>query len=74
MRGRVLIVGDMNAHSNMWNPHYQRKQNTGSLESLIKRYELIVNNDTSLATHSSSQTISIIDLGLTNPKLGPLHS
>ena len=32
MRGRVLIVGDMNAHNTMWNPHCRQKQNAGPLE------------------------------------------
>lgn len=45
IKGRVLILGDMNAHSPMWNPHCQTRKNAGPLEELIESYELIVNND-----------------------------
>lgn len=40
---------------------------------MIKRYELIVNNDTDFPTQLSSPGISIIDLALTSPDLGPLR-
>ena len=59
---RVLIVGDMNAYSPIWNPHYRQNINVGPLEELIESYELIVNNDTDFPTRSSSLGISIIDL------------
>ena len=73
IQGRVLIVGDMNAHSSMWNPHCRQRANAGPLEELIESYELIVNNDTDFPTRPSSQGISIIDLALTNPELGLLR-
>ena len=73
MRGQVLIVGDMNAHSPMWNPHCRQNNNAGPLEELIERCELIVNNDTKFPTRPSSPGISIIDLALTSPDLGPLR-
>ena len=72
IRGRVLIVGDVNAHSAMWNPHCRQNINAGPLELLIERYELIVNNDTNFPTRPSSPGISIIDLALTSPELGLL--
>ena len=72
IRGRVLIVGDMNAHSSIWNPHCQQNVNAGPLEEIIESYELIVNNDTDFPTCSSSPGISIIDLAFTSPELGPL--
>ncbi len=71
--GRVLIVGDVNAHSSMWNPHCRQNVNTGPLKELIECYELIVNNDTDYPTRPSSPGISIIDLALTSPDLGPLR-
>ena len=74
MRGRVLIVRDMNAHSTMWNPHCRQKQNAGPLEQLIESYELIVNNDTDFATRPTTRGLLIIDLALTNSELGPLRS
>lgn len=38
IRGRVLIVGDMNAHSTMWNPHCHQKQNASPLEDPVERF------------------------------------
>ena len=73
IRGRVLIVGDVNAHSPMWNPHCRQNVNAGPLEELIESYELIVNNDTDFPTRPSSPGISIIDLALSSPGLGPLR-
>ena len=72
IRGRVLIVGDMNAHSPVWNPHCHQRQNAGPLEELIETYELLVNNDTDCPTRLGSRRISIIDLALTSPGLGLL--
>lgn len=70
---RVIIVGDMNAHSPVWNLHCHKKENAEPLEQLIDTYELIVNNDPDYATRSSSQgSTSIIDLALTSPSLSPL--
>lgn len=40
---------------------------------LIKTYELFINNDPDYATRPSSGGISIIDLALTSPELGPLR-
>ena len=73
IEGRVLIIGDMNAHSAMWNPHCHQNVNAGPLEELIESYELIVNNNTDFPTRPSSPGISIIDLALTSPDLGPLR-
>ena len=63
----------MNAHSSMWNPHCYQNVNAGPLEELIERYELIINNDTNFSTRPLSPGISIIDLALTSPDLGPLR-
>lgn len=69
----MLILRDTNAHSPIWNPHYQRRKNSGLLEELIERYELIVNNDPKYSTRPASQGgVSIIDLALSSPELGPL--
>ena len=73
IRGQVLILGDMNARSSIWNPHCRQSINAGPLEELIESYELIVNNDTEFPTRPSSLGISIIDLALTSPDLGPLR-
>ena len=73
IKRRVLIVGDMNAHSPVWNPHCHLKKNAGPLEELIDSYELIVNNDPDYATCPSSRgQLSIIDLALTSLELSQL--
>ena len=63
----------MNAHSPIWNSHCRQNINAGPLEELIESYELIVNNDTDFSTRPSSPGISIIDLALTSPDLGPFR-
>ena len=73
IQSRVLIVGEMNAHSFMWNPHCRQKQNAGPLEELIEKYKLLVNNDTDFPTRPGSRGISILDLALTSPGLGLLR-
>ncbi len=73
MKRQVLIVGDMNAYSPMWNPYCHLRKNAGPLEELIDGYDLIVNNDPDYTTRPSSQgQLSIIDLALTSPELGQL--
>lgn len=70
----MLILGDMNAHSPMWNPNCQTRKNAGPLVELIESYELIINNDPDYATRLASQRgVSIIDLALSSPELGPLY-
>ena len=63
----------MNAHSPIWNPHCRQRVNARPLEELIDNYELIVNNNTDFLTRPLSPGISIIDLALTSPELGPLR-
>ncbi len=73
IKGRILIVGDINAHSTMRNPHCRQPKNAGPLEELIEGFELIVNNDSDFPTRPQSQRISIIDLALTSQELGVLR-
>ena len=72
IRGRVLIAGDINAHSPVWNPHCHRKQNASVLEELIDHFGLFVNNEPGRSTRPISQGISVIDLALSTAELGPL--
>lgn len=57
----------------LWNLHCWQKVNAVPLEELIEKYELIVNNNTDFLTRPSSSGISIINLALTSPDLGPLQ-
>lgn len=72
IHGRVLIAGDINAHSPIWNPHCYRRQNATVLEELIERFGLLINNEPGYATRPSSHIISIIDLALSTAEFGPL--
>ena len=72
IRGRVLIAGDINAHSFVWNPHCHRKQNASVLEELIDQFGLLINNEPGRSTRPISQGISVIDLALSTSELGPL--
>lgn len=60
IRNRVLIAGDINAHSPIWNPHCHRRQNATILEEFIERFGLLINNKPGRATCPSSHTISIL--------------
>ena len=70
IQGRVLIVGDINAHNPSWNSHCRQRYNAGPLEELIKTYDLLVNNNSDFSTQLRSQEFSIINLALTNLDLG----
>lgn len=56
----------------MWNLQYRQNMNTKPLEEFIEGYQLIINNNSNFPTQLSSPRISIIDLALTSPDLGPL--
>lgn len=71
-RGRVLLLGDINAHSPLWNPHCQRIINAKSLDELIEKFHLLINNESGRATRPASRGVSIIDLTLSTIELGPL--
>lgn len=72
MRGRVLIIEDINAHTPMCNPYFWQNINARLLKKLIKGYKLIVNNNSDFLTRLSSLRVFIIHLALTSPKLGLL--
>jgi ribonuclease HI len=73
IEGRCLILGDFNAHSALWNPHIRNTINAGPLETLIEEHDLYINNDPDTPTRPKvTPGISIIDLALSSPSLGPL--
>jgi ribonuclease HI len=74
IRGRCLILGDFNAHSPVWNALARSRVNAGPLEDIIERFSLFLNNTPGKATRpKQSPGISIIDLSLSSPALGPLQ-
>src|SRR6267378_4077628 len=73
LEGRTALVGDFNAHSQMWNLRAGGRRNAAVLESLIENFGLYLNNNTDEATRpKASPGTSIIDLTLTTMEMGPL--
>lgn len=62
----------MNTYSLFINYHYQKKINDKPLETLIKRFYLLINNKLDRLTRLVSRRVSIIDLALSTVKLGSL--
>lgn len=68
---RTVLVGDFNAHSLEWNSACLWRERVEIPEALLRDYDLIINNDTSILTRPI-RTLgrSVIDLTLTTPDLG----
>src|SRR5271156_5828740 len=74
LRGRVVLLGDFNAHSPAWNPLISQRKDAGPLEQLIEDYNLILNNEPGAITRPGKENGgSIIDLTFTTEELGPLE-
>lgn len=43
--GRTILAGDFNARSPVWDPRALSRHNAGTVERLIERHELIINNN-----------------------------
>ncbi len=69
---RAILLGDFNAKSPSWDPH-RRSVNVSDLEGIIKGFNLILNNDTSIYTREQGNSKSVIDLTFTIPSLGQLE-
>src|SRR5271154_29236 len=75
LRGRVVLLGDFNAHSPAWNPLVTQRKDAGPLEQIIEDYDLILNNEPGAITRPGKEggsRGSIIDLTFTTTDLGPL--
>lgn len=70
IRVRVLLLGDVNAHSPIWNPHCRRRKNAQPLEDLIERFDLLINDESERTTRPAIDGVTIIDLALSTVKLG----
>jgi hypothetical protein len=64
----VIIAGDMNAHSTIWNGRATGRRNAVFWEDLIEKEELMVCN-TEEATRIGGRNHSIIDLTLSSPNV-----
>lgn len=64
-----MLLGDINAHSPIWNSHCQRRKNAKPLKDLIEKFDLLVNNEPGRTTRPASEGMSIIDLALSTTEL-----
>lgn len=70
MEGRVILLGDFNAHSPKWNLHFGERSNAAGLEALVDRHDLILNNELGMVTRPTQRnTTSIIDLTFTTQEI-----
>lgn len=67
--GWVLLLGDINVYNLIWNPNYWARRNIKLSKNLIKKFDLLINNDYGQATRPTSNTVSIINLGLSTMEL-----
>jgi hypothetical protein len=70
--GRTILAGDFNARSPAWDPWATSRHNAGTVEKLIERHELIVNNNDYQPTRIGKNCKSIIDLTLSTRNVGAL--
>jgi len=67
---RVIIAGDMNTHSKVWNPRATRSRNHTFWERLIEEEDLFVwNTDEATRMGPGAENHSIIDLTLSSPNM-----
>jgi len=69
---RTILAGDFNARSPAWDPWVVGRQNAGTVERLIEKHELIVNNNDHQPTRRGKKCKSIIDLTLSTRRVGAL--
>jgi Reverse transcriptase (RNA-dependent DNA polymerase)/Endonuclease-reverse transcriptase len=75
IQGRAILLGDFNAHSPYWNPLMDRRKDADSLEAIIDKFDLILNNEPGAITRPNSrENNSIIDLTFTTTSIGLLNS
>lgn len=70
IQGRVVLLGDFNAHCPGWNVYYGERKDAVELKRLVEDNDLILNNERGKATWSTrKKTTSIIDLTFTTPDM-----
>lgn len=73
IENRTILLSDFNLHSLCWNPVCQQGQRAIGLKAIKDQFELIVNNDVTVATRPEQLPgLSIIELTLTTPDIGHL--
>lgn len=75
IEGRMILLGDFNAHRPDWNVHWGTRRAVKWHKELVKSHDLIMNNGPGKATwRNKRKTISINDLTLTTAKVGMLDT
>jgi hypothetical protein len=69
---RTILAGDFNARSPAWDPWVSGRQHAGTVERLIERHGLIINNNDHQPTRCGKNCRSVIDLTLSTRGIGPL--
>lgn len=65
---RVVVAGDMNAHSKMWNPQARGRKNATFWEEVIENFDMVIwNPEQGTRKASVSDTVAIIDLTISTP-------
>jgi hypothetical protein len=70
--GRTILARDFNARSPAWDSWVGGWRNAGTVERLVERHELIVNNNDCQPTRVGNNCKSIIHLTLSTYKVGAL--
>lgn len=70
--GRTILAGDFNARSPAWDPWVSGRQHAGTVERLIEKHSLIINNNDYQPTRCGRNCRSIIDLTLSTRGVGGL--
>jgi hypothetical protein len=67
---KVIVAGDMNAHSKMWNPKTKKRRNATFWEGIVEEYGLVIwNSEEGTRVGPNTDSVSIIDLTLSSPDL-----
>jgi hypothetical protein len=65
---KVVVAGDMNAHSKIWNPRAEKRRNATFWEEIIEQHRLVIwNSEEATRSGPNTDRISIIDLTLASP-------
>ena len=64
-----MFLGDVNAHSPIWNPYCRGRKNAKPLKEFIEKFNLLINNESGRTTRPASDGVSIIDLALSTVEL-----
>jgi hypothetical protein len=70
--GRTILAGDFNARSPAWDPWVAGRRNAGTVERLVERHDLIVNNNDYQPTRFGKNCKLTIDLTLSSRQVGAL--